>query len=110
MPLVRRMRRAASAPVKPELDGTWLKRLKLERTRQEASMETSMVPMKMSQNMGNNGLGSKLDITHGAGWNLSRVTENRQVYPVRFQAARWFRGLIEDHSFVLHFLTNNKFP
>jgi hypothetical protein len=59
-----------------------------------------MVPMKMSQNMGNNGLGVKLDITHGAGWNLSRVTENRQVYLVRFQAARWFRGLIEDYSFV----------
>ena len=56
-------------------------------------METSMVPIKMSQNMGNNGLGVKLDITHGAGWNLSRVTENRQVYTVRFQAAGWFRGL-----------------
>jgi hypothetical protein len=51
-------------------------------------METSMVPIKMSQNMGNNGLGVKLDITHGAGWNLSRVTENRQVYPVRFQGYR----------------------
>jgi hypothetical protein len=63
-------------------------------------METSMVPMKMSQNMGNNGLGVKLDITHGAGWNLSRVTENRQVYLVWFQAAPWCRGLIEDHSFV----------